>query len=445
MRSVLSSVRLETGGRRRWRAPLHAPPRSVPLVATAAAAAMAAWPVVPLLINLGGSLLGFVATLTLIPAFNDHFLAARLFGEDLNKASRRFIPEAQGVISGAVFLIILFCFIPMPFLRCFVEEQCAAFPHDEFVELIGSLLAICCMIFLGFADDVLNLRWRHKILLPTMASLPLLMVYFTNFGNTTIVVPKPFRVLLGMHLDLGILYYVYMGLLAVFCTNAINILAGINGIEAGQSLVIAASIMIFNIIELNGDYREDHVFSLYFMIPFFFTTLGLFYHNWYPSRVFVGDTFCYFAGMTFAVVGILGHFSKTMLLFFIPQVLNFIYSMPQLLQVIPCPRHRLPRLNPSTGKLEMSYSKFKTKSLSALGTNILKALKILHIVDVRSGMDEDGEYTECNNMTLINFVIKLIGPTHERNLTLLLLFIQVLGSIIAFSIRYQLVRLFYDV
>lgn len=59
------------------------------------------------------------------------------------------------------------------------------------------------MIFLGFADDVLNLRWRHKLLLPTMASLPLLMVYFTNFGNTTIVVPKPFRVLLGVHLDLG--------------------------------------------------------------------------------------------------------------------------------------------------------------------------------------------------------------------------------------------------
>lgn len=49
----------------------------------------------------------------------------------------------------------------------------------------------------------------------------------------------------------------------------------------------------------------------------------------------------------------------------------------------------------------------------------------MHIVHVRSGTDEDGEYTECNNMTLINFVIKLIGPTHERNLTLLLLLIQV--------------------
>lgn len=399
----------------------------------------------PLLVNLIGSLLGFVATVTLIPAFRSHFIAARLCGQDLNKLSRQQIPESQGVISGAVFLIILFCFIPFPFLNCFVEEQCKAFPHHEFVALIGALLAICCMIFLGFADDVLNLRWRHKLLLPTAASLPLLMVYFTNFGNTTIVVPKPFRWILGLHLDLGILYYVYMGLLAVFCTNAINILAGINGLEAGQSLVISASIIVFNLVELEGDYRDDHVFSLYFMIPFFFTTLGLLYHNWYPSQVFVGDTFCYFAGMTFAVVGILGHFSKTMLLFFMPQVFNFLYSLPQLFQIIPCPRHRMPRLNTKTGKLEMSYSKFKTKSLSFLGIFILKVAESLRLVTVHRGESEDGAFTECNNMTLINLLLKVFGPTHERNLTLLLLLLQVLSSAVTFSIRYQLVRLFYDV
>ncbi|XP_019519100.1 PREDICTED: UDP-N-acetylglucosamine--dolichyl-phosphate N-acetylglucosaminephosphotransferase isoform X2 [Hipposideros armiger] len=399
----------------------------------------------PLLVNLIGSLLGFVATLILIPAFRGHFIAAHLCGQDLNKSGRQQIPESQGVISGAVFLIILFCFIPFPFLNCFVEEQCKAFPHHEFVALIGALLAICCMIFLGFADDVLNLRWRHKLLLPTAASLPLLMVYFTNFGNTTIVVPKPFRPIVGLHLDLGILYYVYMGLLAVFCTNAINILAGINGLEAGQSLVISASIIIFNLVELEGDCRDDHVFSLYFMIPFFFTTLGLLYHNWYPSRVFVGDTFCYFAGMTFAVVGILGHFSKTMLLFFMPQVFNFLYSLPQLLHIIPCPRHRVPRLNTNTGKLEMSYSKFKTKSLSFLGTFILKVAGSLQLVTVRQSENDDGAFTECNNMTLINLLLKVFGPMHERNLTLLLLLLQILGSAITFSIRYQLVRLFYDV
>lgn len=241
------------------------------------------------------SALGSLATLKLIPAFKDHFISARLYGMDLNKTNKKEVPESQGVISGTVFLIIMFCFIPVPFLSCFVEEQCTGFPHNEFVQLIGALLAICCMIFLGFADDVLNLRWRHKLLLPTIASLPLLMVYFTNFGNTVIVVPKPFRLLLGMHLDLGILYYVYMGMLAVFCTNAINILAGINGIESGQALFISGSIIIFNLLELGGDYRDDHIFSLYFLLPFFFTTLALFYHNWYPSSVVVGDTFCNFA------------------------------------------------------------------------------------------------------------------------------------------------------
>lgn len=50
----------------------------------------------------------------------------------------------------------------------------------------------------------------------------------------------------------GILYYVYMGSLAVFCTNAINIYAGINGLEVGQSIIIACSVIVFNVIELQG-------------------------------------------------------------------------------------------------------------------------------------------------------------------------------------------------
>ena len=33
--------------------------------------------------------------------------------------------------------------------------------------------------------------------------------------------------------NLGALYYLYMGMLAVFCTNSINIYAGINGLEVG--------------------------------------------------------------------------------------------------------------------------------------------------------------------------------------------------------------------
>lgn len=136
------------------------------------------------------------------------------------------------------------------------------------------------MVLLGFADDVLDLRWRHKLLLPSIASLPLLMVYFVNFNSTTIMVPQPFRNIFGVSIDIGILYYVYMGSLAVFCTNAINILAGVNGLEVGQSIVIALSIILFNLIELQGDLWKAHQFSLYFMLPYTVTALALLKHNW---------------------------------------------------------------------------------------------------------------------------------------------------------------------
>lgn len=87
------------------------------------------------------------------------------------------------------------------------------------------------------------------------------------------------------------------------------------------------------------------------MLPLLATTFGLLRHNWYPSSVFVGDTYTYFAGMCIAVAGILGHFSETLLIFLIPQVFNFVYSLPQLFGVVHCPRHRLPTFDKATGLL----------------------------------------------------------------------------------------------
>ena len=78
----------------------------------------------------------------------------------------------------------------------------------------------------------------------------------------------------------GIMYFVFMGMLAVFCTNAINILAGINGIEVGQSLVIGLSILLFNFIELPGHWGAKHAFSVYLLLPFTAVSAALFKHNW---------------------------------------------------------------------------------------------------------------------------------------------------------------------
>ncbi|CAH0560668.1 unnamed protein product [Brassicogethes aeneus] len=392
----------------------------------------------PIVINLIMSIICYMVTVRLIPKVKDMFIKANLFGIDMSKTTSEKVPESLGVVTGCTFLITMFLFIPIPFGNSLFNGD---FPHDEFVELMAALLSICCMLLLGFADDVLDLRWRHKLLLPTIASLPLLMVYYVNFNSTTIIVPKPFRETLGFSVDIGIIYYIYMGMLAVFCTNAINILAGVNGLEVGQSVVIAVSIMIFNVIELSGSLWKAHQFSLYFMLPYIGTTVALLKHNWYPSKVFVGDTFCYFSGMTFAVVGILGHFSKTTLLFFIPQVFNFLYSSPQLFKLIPCPRHRLPKFNSKTDRLEISTTLFKYSELNILGKFVVRFFRMFRLIQWK---ETDGLII-TNNFTLINLVLFYLGPLHEAKLTTILITIQVVCSVIAFTIRYPLASYFYDV
>ncbi|XP_060651967.1 UDP-N-acetylglucosamine--dolichyl-phosphate N-acetylglucosaminephosphotransferase [Drosophila nasuta] len=390
----------------------------------------------------------YLMTVRMIPRLRDMFIKANLFGRDLCKKDKPQVPESYGVIIGCVFLISIFLFIPIPFT---FDENAATdavtggkpltFPHDKFVELIAALLSICCMIFLGFADDVLDLRWRHKLLLPTIATLPLLMVYYVNYNSTTVMMPNFARALFGTSVNIGIFYYVFMGSLAVFCTNAINILAGINGLEVGQSLIIAGSVLLFNFIELSlGHQVESHQFSIHFMLPFLATSLALWKFNRYPSQVFVGDTYCYFAGMTFAVVGILGHFSKTLLLFFLPQILNFLYSTPQLFHFVPCPRHRLPKYDQKSDLLHISTTEFRLDELNSLGRLMVKVLRTLRLVSWQE--HADGRIV-TNNLTLINFVLVIFGPVHERVATQMLMGFQVLSTLLALFIRYPLANYFY--
>lgn len=291
------------------------------------------------------------------------------------------------------------------------------------------VVSILSMLLLGFTDDMTDLRWRHKLLYPPLASLPLLLHYD---GLTAVVLPKPVRFLFaqgtplyallnplvplsdgGDVAELGLFYYLYMGLMAVFCTNAINIYAGVNGLEAGQAVVMGAAVVVQNVVQIvrGHDNNQCHLLSLLFMVPFLFTTLGLLRHNWFPARVFVGDTFCYYAGMAFAVAGILGHFSKTLLLFFAPQVLNFLYSLPQLFKVVPCPRHRLPKFNPKTGLLEPS-------TITPESTR--------------------------SNYTVINLFLVVFGHMRENRLVVALLAFQALCCAAAFYVRYGISGYFYD-
>ena len=345
------------------------------------------------------SILGFIITYLMIPVFKEMTLKAGLFGVDINKCvdpkdekdpNRKIIPESLGIVPGFVFLGV--SIISQIFMNLTIIQQ---------LEYNAALLSICFMVLLGFSDDVLDLRWRYKLVLPLVASLPLVFAYG---GATNVVFPKIISDIIGIkNLELGIFFKIFISLLAIFCTNSINILAGINGLEVGQSLIIGATIILFNLIEIISHQQEklfENVFSLSIIMPFFFCSLALFIFNKYPSQVFIGDTYCYFAGMTFACAGILGHFSKTLLFFFIPQILNFLYSFPQLIGIFPCPRHRL--------------AKFDVKSKKLIGKK--------------------------ENMNLLNLSLIICGPTREQDICNIIIIFQIICNFIALLFRFSLFK-----
>lgn len=387
----------------------------------------------------------------------------------------------MGAVCAVVYLLSLNFFVPFPFYKDIVAATSGGgnrdivfevqhvetgrllhrFPHDKFASYLSAINSLSYVVILGLFDDLFDMRWRHKVLIPAFASIPMLTTYFADFGVTQVVVPVPLRPYMGDLFDLGRLkillqaasansvvagwlYYAYMAAIAIFCPNSINILAGINGIEVSQSIIIAVLIMLNDILYLFTPYThpatDAHLFSLYLLLPFVGVSLALWYHNWYPAKVFVGDTYCYFAGMVFAVVGILGHFSKTLLLLFIPQIFNFIYSAPQLFNLVPCPRHRLPRFNARTGLLEPSRATFQRP----LARPVEAAMKLLHklrLSDIKT--DKEGRVVESSNFTLLNLWLVWFGPMREDRLALGISAFQVACGLLGLFIRHRLALLIF--
>jgi UDP-N-acetylglucosamine--dolichyl-phosphate N-acetylglucosaminephosphotransferase len=188
------------------------------------------------------SILGFLGTVYLIPQVSGKTLKRGICGKDLNKkgtpAGDVPIPEAAGLAPGCIFLL---CIISFELLHYYDIGSVIGFVRSGFkggwpslrteaiadswlVDYNAALATIGFMLFLGFADDVLDIRWRVKLLLPLFASMPLLAAYS---GGTGIAVPKPLHGFVGLpsYMELGVLYKAYMVALTIFCTNSINILA----------------------------------------------------------------------------------------------------------------------------------------------------------------------------------------------------------------------------
>ncbi|TNJ29654.1 UDP-N-acetylglucosamine-dolichyl-phosphate N-acetylglucosaminephosphotransferase [Giardia muris] len=314
--------------------------------------------------------LGYGVTKKTIKYLSPRLAKKGLSGRDLNKATSELIPEDGGLGPAALFFLV----------ECIHVSVRQDFAH------ITSVLGIIASAMLGFIDDVVDLRWRHKLVFPCITLLPAVMGYA---GDNLVIFGFTFSSLLTR------LYCLFF---TIFSQNAVNIYAGINGIEVGQVLVatgallIALSIRGYKYRTVEDLFNEEPQLgdAILLLILFLTVSIALYSLNRFPSKVFVGDVYAYFGGATFALAAMLGGELLLAPFLFGMQILNFGLSLPQLLGWVPCPRHRLPRLNTQTGKLE------------GLPTNL----------------------------NLINQYLRLRGPVSEKRLFYELVGIQICLSII---------------
>lgn len=113
---------------------------------------------------------------------------------------------------------------------------------------------------------MLDLPWRYKLVIPFCIVIPMISNYQ---GSTEVVFSFPINLLVDS-IELGMLFYLYIILLGIYCTNTINIYAGINGLEVGQSIIAAASLLIIFGIKAykESELKDNYYYSIYLLVTF---------------------------------------------------------------------------------------------------------------------------------------------------------------------------------
>ncbi len=252
-----------------------------------------------------GIITGFLISFIFTPKLANYLKEIGLLGKDFQKPKKPKIPEMGGPAVIAGFIGGMFLFI---WIKVFMYGE-----PEGLVKIFAGITTLLIIFLVGILDDISgikkNIRKRkglrqwQKPILTLPASIPLVAIMA---GNSSISLP-----FIGS-VDIGILYPLLLIPIGVVgASNAINMLAGLNGLEAGMGTVLIGSLGIYAYIK--GD-----LFIAAFGLIFASSLLGFLVFNWYPAKIFPGDSLCYAIGAVAAIMAVLGNMERFAVYCFVP-------------------------------------------------------------------------------------------------------------------------------
>jgi UDP-GlcNAc:undecaprenyl-phosphate/decaprenyl-phosphate GlcNAc-1-phosphate transferase len=156
----------------------------------------------------------------------------------------------------------------------------------------------CLIIAVGILDDMYELSAKIKFLAQI-----LIAGLIVSSGLTIDFITIPFIV---ERMELGWLAYPVTIFWVVGITNAINLIDGLDGLAAGVSSIGIAAIAV-----LAGISGKGLILTLALIV--LGSTLAFLFYNFYPAKIFMGDTGALFLGYCIAILSLLGLYKSVTL------------------------------------------------------------------------------------------------------------------------------------
>lgn len=185
--------------------------------------------------------------------------------------------------------------------------------------LIGSFV----LIITGMIDDIKPLGPKYKLIGQLIASL---IVAF--YGKILLQDVSVF----GLYFDFGTFAYPITIFFLLGCINCMNLIDGLDGLAAGISSIFFLTIGIIAFFQGAGGL----VFELSFILTFIMlgSTTGFLVHNFYPAKIFMGDSGSMFLGFIISVITLLGFKSVLMSSIIIPMFILVVPILDTFLAIV---------------------------------------------------------------------------------------------------------------
>ncbi len=206
--------------------------------------------------------------------------------KDYHKLGQPLVPNCYGIF----YALISVCY--------WFALSFTGIMKDEALALSTSVLFGSTM---GLFDDMVDLPWRYKAILPIFAALP----YVVLNPSERFTINLPF---LGI-VNLGPRFFMLLvPVIVTVTTNTYNQLGGLNGLESFSGLII-----------LTGLTFASGTFVLMLVPAICLAALGYLSYN---GRLFIGNVGTFSIGLTLAIYAILMNLKLFLLISLSPFILN---------------------------------------------------------------------------------------------------------------------------